>query len=76
MTDQTTLSEFGDDDAETAEQTTAPTPAENAEQIQSIIGLLETLTGKVGTLATELDEQATPEYSPEEIDSDPAGMFQ
>jgi hypothetical protein len=77
MTDnQTTLSEFGDDggDVDVGDDP-APTPSENAADIERLVDLVGDLTDQVGTLAGELEQPD----SAERIDTEPAHaerMFQ
>jgi len=73
--DQTTLSEFTDDVGDTTGDG-GPTPAENARDIEHLVDVVGDLTDQVGTLTGEFGQQNPAEYSAENIDSDPHGMFQ
>jgi len=76
MTDvQTTLFKFVDaGDAAGDSGRDAPAPTQNAAEIERLADLVERLADQVGTLA-EL-EQRPAEYSAEDTDSDPRGMYQ
>jgi hypothetical protein len=78
---RTTLPEFVDDadsalDNNDGEPDGAPTPAQNAADIGRLVGLMQELTDQIDALAGRLEQHETSEYRPEDIDSDPDGMFQ
>jgi len=72
MTDtQTTLSEFGDE----AETSDAPTPVQNAENINELVECVGTLNDSVATIAARLKQsEESPGVQPR--NTNPNGMFQ
>ncbi|QLG49092.1 hypothetical protein [Natrinema halophilum] len=63
-TEPTTLSEFADSTADGDDVDV--TPEQNATDIQNLIGLVGTLTDKVGQLAEDLEQQKTDQPQPAE----------
>jgi len=62
-TDPTTLSEFVDDagDPAESERDDAPTPAENAHQIEYLVDVVETLNEQMSTLIEEFEQHDAPD---------------
>jgi hypothetical protein len=58
--DQATLNEYGAAADDEAVSEGEPTPAENAQQIECLVDLVETLNDQVTTLVDEVGQHDTP----------------